>query len=55
VDAREVNERLRQVMQKSFAAVTQKSHENGVHMRTAALVHAIERVAEFTRVRGIYP
>jgi glutamate dehydrogenase (NAD(P)+) len=51
----QVNERLRQVMQKSFAEVTQKSHRYGVHMRTAALVHAIERVAEFTRVRGIYP
>ena len=51
----QVNERLRQVMQKSFAEVTGKSHQYGVHMRTAALVHAIERVAEFTRLRGIYP
>jgi glutamate dehydrogenase (NAD(P)+) len=51
----QVNERLRQVMQKSFAAVTTASHQYGVHMRTAALVYAIERVAEFTRVRGIYP
>jgi glutamate dehydrogenase (NAD(P)+) len=51
----QVNERLRQVMQKSFAEVTMKSQQYGVHMRTAALVHAIERVAEFTRVRGIYP
>jgi hypothetical protein len=24
-------------------------------MRTAALVRAIDRVAEFTRLRGIYP
>jgi glutamate dehydrogenase (NAD(P)+) len=51
----QVNERLRQVMQQSFAAVMGKSHQYGVHMRTAALVQAIERVAEFTRVRGIYP
>jgi glutamate dehydrogenase (NAD(P)+) len=51
----QVNERLRQVMQKSFSEVTAKSQEYGVHMRTAALVHAIARVAEFTRVRGIYP
>ena len=29
------------------------SHD--VHMRTAALVRAIDRVAEFTRLRGIYP
>ena len=51
----QVNERLRQVMQKSFLEVTGKSQHYGVHMRTAALVHAIERVAEFVRVRGIYP
>ena len=51
----QVNDRLRQVMQQSFAAVTQRSNEYGVHMRTAALVRAIERVADFTRVRGIYP
>jgi glutamate dehydrogenase (NAD(P)+) len=51
----QVNDRLRQVMQQGFQQVTQKSSEYGVHMRTAALVRAIERVAEFTRVRGIYP
>jgi glutamate dehydrogenase (NAD(P)+) len=51
----QVNERLRQLMQQGFASVMEKSHVYGVHMRTAALVHAIERVAEFTRVRGIYP
>jgi hypothetical protein len=26
-----------------------------VHMRTAALSLAIQRVADFTRIRGIYP
>ena len=51
----QVNNRLRQVMQDSFQHVVQRSNQHGVHMRTAALVRAIERVAEFTRVRGIYP
>lgn len=51
----EVNERLRHVMSHSFAAVYETSQKLRVHMRTAALVRAIDRVAEFTRLRGIYP
>jgi glutamate dehydrogenase (NAD(P)+) len=51
----EVNERLRRIMNKSFAAVYGTSTKLNVHMRTAALVRAIDRVAEFTRLRGIYP
>ncbi len=51
----QVNDRLRQVMQQSFQEVVKKSNQYGVHMRTAALVRAIERVSDFTRVRGIYP
>ena len=51
----EVNERLRRIMNRSFDAVFRTSIEYGVHMRTAALVRAIDRVAEFTRLRGIYP
>jgi glutamate dehydrogenase (NAD(P)+) len=50
-----VNERLQQVMSESFAAVYAASAKYGVHMRTAALVRAIERVAGFTQLRGIYP
>ncbi len=50
-----VNERLQQVMSESFAAVYAASEKYGVHMRTAALVRAIERVAGFTQLRGIYP
>jgi glutamate dehydrogenase (NAD(P)+) len=50
-----VNERLKQIMSESFAAVYATSQKYNVHMRTAALVRAIERVAEFTRLRGIYP
>jgi glutamate dehydrogenase (NAD(P)+) len=51
----EVNERLRRIMNRSFDAVHATSEKFGVHMRTAALAKAIDRVAEFTRVRGIYP
>ncbi len=51
----EVNERLRQIMDRAFAAVYGTSTRYGVHLRTAALVRAIDRVAEFTRLRGIYP
>ena len=52
---REVNERLKTIMARSFASVYETAQRHGVHMRTAALVKAIERVAEFTRLRGIYP
>ncbi len=51
----EVNERLRRIMHRSFHAVHQTAEKYHVHMRTAALVRAIDRVAEFTRIRGIYP
>jgi glutamate dehydrogenase (NAD(P)+) len=50
-----VNERLKTIMSDSFHAVYAASQKYNVHMRTAALVRAIERVAEFTRLRGIYP
>jgi glutamate dehydrogenase (NAD(P)+) len=51
----EVNARLRKVMREAFEAVFVESTERGVNMRTAALIRAIDRVAEFTRLRGIYP
>jgi glutamate dehydrogenase (NAD(P)+) len=51
----EVNERLRRIMSRAFEAVHGTSQRYDVHMRTAALVRAIDRVAEFTRLRGIYP
>jgi glutamate dehydrogenase (NAD(P)+) len=51
----QVNERLKQIMSTSFQAVYETSKKYNVHMRTAALARAITRVAEFTRLRGIYP
>ncbi|MGB3304697.1 MAG: Glu/Leu/Phe/Val dehydrogenase [Thermomicrobiales bacterium] len=49
----EVNERLHRIMKQSYQAVTETSNRYGVHMRTAALIRAIERVAECTRLRGV--
>ncbi len=51
----QVNERLREIMRRSFAEVAGTAETYGVHLRTAALVRAIERVAEISRLRGIYP
>jgi glutamate dehydrogenase (NAD(P)+) len=51
----QVNERLQQIMTKSFAAVYGAAQKYKVDMRTAALVLAVGRVADFTRLRGIYP
>jgi glutamate dehydrogenase (NAD(P)+) len=51
----QVNERLRAIMQKAFHSVHEASKQYDVHMRTAALCMAIQRVADFTRIRGIYP
>jgi glutamate dehydrogenase (NAD(P)+) len=51
----EVNERLRRIMVRAFDAVYETSQRHKVHMRTAALVRAIGRVAELNELRGIYP
>ncbi|MEA3345770.1 MAG: glutamate dehydrogenase, partial [Chloroflexota bacterium] len=51
----EVNKQLHQVMVRSFQEVLAIAERKGVTMRTAALILAIERVAQATRIRGIYP
>jgi glutamate dehydrogenase (NAD(P)+) len=51
----EVNDRLRRVMVKSFAAVNDLAQDCRLNLRTAAYMLAIERVAEAIRLRGIYP
>jgi glutamate dehydrogenase (NAD(P)+) len=51
----EINERLRQIMTRSFADVLRMSREKAVDMRTAAHILAIKRVADATMIRGIYP
>jgi glutamate dehydrogenase (NAD(P)+) len=51
----EVLDRLTRIMQRSFKEVLDISLSKRIPMRTAALVLGIGRVAEATRLRGIYP
>jgi glutamate dehydrogenase (NAD(P)+) len=51
----EVNEKLERVMKRSFHDVYETAGNNKVNMRTAAYMLAISRVAEVTRLRGIFP
>jgi len=50
----EVNERLEQKIMQSFHAVREISLAFKTDMRTAAYVVAIKRVADVTRIRGMY-
>ncbi|MDQ6857645.1 MAG: Glu/Leu/Phe/Val dehydrogenase [Chloroflexota bacterium] len=50
-----INARLKEVMVKSFNDVLQMSVKHKVHMRTAAYMVAVARVADATLTRGIYP
>jgi glutamate dehydrogenase (NAD(P)+) len=49
-----VNERLADIMNRSFADVLQLSKTHKVNMRTAAYMLSISRVATVHRLRGIY-
>jgi glutamate dehydrogenase (NAD(P)+) len=51
----QVNDRLRLIMQRAYRATRATSEEHGVTMRTGAMIRAVARVAEFTRIRGVYP
>jgi glutamate dehydrogenase (NAD(P)+) len=50
-----INESLREIMDRAFASVFQMSRSQEVDMRTAAYMLAVARVAEATRLRGLYP
>jgi glutamate dehydrogenase (NAD(P)+) len=52
---REVNLKLRDLMERAFEAVWKTHKERKVHMRRAAQMLAISRVAEAYRLRGLYP
>ncbi|MBU6333950.1 MAG: Glu/Leu/Phe/Val dehydrogenase [Chloroflexi bacterium] len=52
---REVNAQLERVMVGAFRSVLRAAQERRVTMRTAAYLQAVERVAQATRIRGIYP
>jgi glutamate dehydrogenase (NAD(P)+) len=51
----QVNQHLEKVMTRAFQEVFAYARKYDVHMRTAAYVLAVGRVAEATRIRGIYP
>ena len=50
-----INESLKEIMDRAFEAVHQMSDIHDVHMRTAAYMVAVSRVAEATTLRGLYP
>ncbi len=51
----EVNSRLNRIMVDSFGAVNAMAQTHKTDLRTAAYMVAIDRVAESTRLRGLYP
>ncbi len=51
----EVNQNLERIMVRSIAQVVETSQEKRTTLRTAALIRAIDRVAEALMTRGIYP
>jgi glutamate dehydrogenase (NAD(P)+) len=51
----DVNARLREIMTESFRDTLSISMEHKVHMRTAAYMLGVGRVAEATKLRGLYP
>jgi glutamate dehydrogenase (NAD(P)+) len=51
----EVNAKLKTIMVKAFGEVLAQSEKNGVNMRTGAYLNAVQRVADATAMRGLYP
>ena len=51
----QVNQHLEKIMTRAFHEVLANARKFNVHMRTAAYILAVGRVAEATRIRGIYP
>jgi glutamate dehydrogenase (NAD(P)+) len=51
----EVNNQLEKIMVRSFKEVHDLTQKHKINMRTAAYVQAVGRVADATRVRGLFP
>ena len=51
----EVNSRLRDILTGAFQRTLRLAQQEGVDLRTAALMEAVTRVARATTLRGIYP
>ncbi len=54
-DENDINERLERIMMRAFNNVLRVSEEKKVNLRTAAYVLAVDKVAQATTLRGIYP
>lgn len=52
---KEINEKLRAIMTASFEDVLTMAKREKVDMRTAAYLLAVDRVAQASKMRGIYP
>jgi glutamate dehydrogenase (NAD(P)+) len=51
----QVNDRLKDLMDRAYTDVSGLAHERGVSLRTAAQMIGVGRVAEAHRTRGLYP
>jgi len=51
----EVNEKLKSIMVRAFGEVLTQAERNGVNMRMGAYLNAVQRVADATAMRGLYP
>jgi len=51
----DVNAKLKVIMDKAFAEVLSQSLKHKVNMRTGAYLNAVQRVADATALRGLYP
>jgi glutamate dehydrogenase (NAD(P)+) len=52
---KQINETLEQTIRTAFNSVHETAAHHGTDMRTGAYILAVDRVAEATRVRGIFP
>ena len=52
---RQVDEALEKTMRQAFKTVAETAERYGTNLRTGAYVLAVDRVAEATRMRGIFP
>jgi glutamate dehydrogenase (NAD(P)+) len=51
----EINQRLEQILTRAFTSSWEASERLSVPLRLGAYAVAVERVAEATRNRGLYP
>jgi glutamate dehydrogenase (NAD(P)+) len=50
-----VNAKLKEIMDRSFGETLRMAQREEVNMRTAAYLLAVQRVADVTKMRGLYP